>query len=194
MNHNTFNDRRPSDIEEKAHAETMRHFAEHLQQFPASQAAVKQLERNAAKTALAISTAASRPTAQGNPIMADDGTQWRKGDDLFDNIFVCHRSSATGTEYAVVEHFPANGRNEIWTTGRNAEEVLRAFTHEERQALKTWTEDIAAQVGEFLAENYPGQNMSRVADGFMRRFSQAVSHQQTLAQNHQQKRGSGVKI
>jgi hypothetical protein len=36
--------------------------------------------------------------------------------------------------------------------------------------------------------------MSRVADGFMHRFSQAVSHQQTLAQNHQQKRGGGVKI
>jgi len=191
---NTFTDRRPSDIEEKAHVEAMRHFAGHLQQFPASQVAVKQFERNAAKTALAVSVAASRPPAEGNPIMADDGTQWRKSVDLFDNIFVCHRSSATGTEYAVVEHFRANGRNEIWTTGRNAEEVLRAFAREEQQALKTWADDMAAQVREFLAEKYPGQDMSRVAGGFMGRFSQAVSHQQTLAQNHQQKRGGGVKI
>ena len=58
---NTFNDRRPSDIDEKAHAETMRHFAEHLRQFPASQDAVKQLERNAAKTALAVSVAPRVP-------------------------------------------------------------------------------------------------------------------------------------
>jgi hypothetical protein len=191
---NTFNDRRPSDIEEKAHAETMRHFAEHLQQFPASQDAVKQLERKAVKTALAVSVAASHPSAEGNLILTDDGVQWRKSVDLFDNIFVCHRSSATGTEYVVVEHFPGNGRNEIWTTGRNAEEVLRAFAREERQALKTWTDDMAAQIGEFLAEKYPGQDMSRVADGFMRRFSQAVSHQQTIAPNHQQKRDGGVHI
>lgn len=150
MNHNTFNDRRPSDIEEKAHAEAMRHFAEHLRQFPASQDAVKQLERNAAETALAVSAAASHSTAQGTPILADDGTQWHKGDDLFDNIFIAHRLSATGAHYAVVEHFPANGRNEIWTTGRNAEEVIRAFAHEERQALKTWTDDMAAQVREFI--------------------------------------------
>lgn len=194
MNHNTFNDHRPSDIEEKAHAEAMRHFAEHLQQFPASQAAVKQLERNAAKTALAVCTAASRPTTRGNPIMADDGTQWRKGDDLFDNIFVCHRSSATGAEYAVVEHFPANGRNEIWTRGGNAVEVLRAFAREEQQALKTWTDDMAAQVREFLTEKYPGQDMSRVADGFMRRFSHPISPLQTIDSSQQQnhKRGIGV--
>lgn len=118
---------------------------------------------------------ASRPPAEGNPILSDDGAQWRKSVDLFDNNFVCQRSSATGTEYAVVEHFPANGRNEIWTTGRNAEEVLRAFAREERQALKTWTDDMAAQIREFLAEKYPAHEMSRVADGFMRRFSQAVS-------------------
>jgi hypothetical protein len=124
---NTFNDRRPSNIEEKAHAETMRHFAEHLQQFPASQDAVKQLERNAAKTALAVSVAASPPSADRNLILTDDGAQWRKSLDLFDNNFVCQRPSATGTEYAVMEHFPANGRNEIWTSGRNAEDVLRAF-------------------------------------------------------------------
>ena len=194
MNHNTFNDRRPSDIEEKAHAEATRHFAEHLRQFPASQDALKQLERNATKTALAVSAAASHPTAQGSPILADDGTQWHKGNDLFDNIFVCHRLSATGAEYAVVEHFPANGRNEIWTTGRNAEEVIRAFAREERQALKTWTDDMAAQVREFLAEKYPGQDMSRVADGFMRRFSHPISPLQKIDSSQQQKHKRGIGI
>ncbi len=194
MNHNTFNDRRPSDIEEKAHAEAMRHFAEHLRQFPASQDAVKRLERNATKTALAASAAASHPTAQGNPILADDGTQWHKGDDLFDNIFVCHRSSPTGADYAVVEHFPANGRNEIWTTGRNAEEVIRAFARDERQALKTWTDDMAAQLREFLAEKYPGQDMSRVADGFMRRFSQPISPLQKIDSSQQQKHKRGIGV
>ncbi len=194
MNHNIFNDRRPSDVEEKAHAETTRHFAEHLKQFAASQDAVKQLERNAAKTALAVSSVASHPTAQGNPILADDGTQWHKGDDLFDNIFVFCRSSATGAEYAVVEHFPANSRNAIWTTGRNAEEEIRAFARQERQALKTWTDDMAAQVREFLAEKYPGQDMSRVADGFMRRLCQPISPHQKIDSSQQQKHKRGIGV
>jgi hypothetical protein len=194
MSTNLFNDRRPSDIEEKAHAEAMRHFAEHLQQFPASQDAVAQLERNLTKTALAVDTAASRPPLGGNPILTDDGIQWNKGAYLFDNVFVCHRSSATGTEYAVVEHFPANGRNEIWTTGWNVLEMLRAFAREERQALKTWTDDMAAQVREFLAEKYPGQDMGRVADGFMRRFSHPISPLQKIDSSRQQKHKRGIGV
>src|SRR5207302_8399744 len=113
--------------------------------------AVTHLARDVAMTALAVLAASHRPT-QGNPLLTTDGSQWHESNHLFDNIFVCHRPLANGTEYAVVEHFPANGRNEICSRGRNAGEVLKAFTHDLRQALQIWTEDMTAQVKEFLAE------------------------------------------
>src|SRR3990170_4641369 len=116
MNENPFNNRRPTETEDKAHVEAVRHFAEHLKQFPASRDVVKHLERDAAKTALAVLAVAQRAPL-GSPILTDDGVQWCKSIDLFANISVCHRSTASGMEYAVVEHFPANGRNEIWNRG-----------------------------------------------------------------------------
>ena len=46
---NRFDDRRPTVLEEQAHAEASQHFAEHLKQFPVSREAVERLERNIAK-------------------------------------------------------------------------------------------------------------------------------------------------
>lgn len=65
--------------------------------------------------------------------------------------------------------------NEVWNQGRNAVEVLRKFAQDQRQALEIWTEDMKVQVKELLAEKYPGQDMSRVADAFMCRFLNAIS-------------------
>jgi hypothetical protein len=194
MTDNPFTNRRPTELEDKAHAEAGRHFAEHLKQFPVSRDAIKHLERGLAQTTLAVNMAASRPMTQGNAILTDYNAQWHKGVDLFDNVFVCHRATASGPEYAVVEHFPANGRNEVWNSGRNAVEVLKAFTQDERQALQVWTEDVNAQVKEFLTEKYPGQDMSRVADAFIHKFTQAVSKKRTLSHDRQQKHGRGIGI
>ena len=116
-----------------------------------------------------MNMAAARSSSE-SVIQTDDGLQWHKDAVLFDNIFVCHRRTAAGVEYAVVEQF-SNGSNEIRTKGRNAVEVLRVFTWEQKHALQVWTEDLNAQVKEFLAEKYPGQDMSPVADGFMQRFA-----------------------
>jgi hypothetical protein len=67
--------------------------------------------------------------------------------------------------------------------------------HDERKALQIWTEDMTAQVREFLTEKYPGQDMSRVADSFVHKFTtQAVSHKQAISRNHQQKRDHGIGI
>jgi hypothetical protein len=41
-----------------------------------------------------------------------------------------------------------------------------------------------------LTEKYPGQNMSRVANGFMQRFTYA----ETLAQSRGQSLGRGISI
>lgn len=104
MSSRSFN-HRPTEIEDQAHAEAVRYFAEQLNQFPASRDAVKRLERDIAKISLAILAASQRPL-DANPIVTDDGTQWRKGVELFDNVFVCYRQTMTGSEYAVVERFP----------------------------------------------------------------------------------------
>jgi hypothetical protein len=69
---------------------------------------------------------------------------------------------------------------------------LKVFTQEQRQALQVWTEDMTAQVQEFLAEKFPGHDLSLVADGFMHRFTHAVSQRQT--QSHEQNQNRGVRI
>ena len=123
---NRFDDRRPTALEDQVYAEASQHFAEHLKQFPASREAVDRLERDIAKIGLAANMAASKPTLKENFIQADDGAQWHKDVELMDNICLCHRPITGGAEYAVVEHFPARGTNEIWNRGWNAVEVLKA--------------------------------------------------------------------
>ena len=189
---NLFEHRRPTELEDKAHAEAVRHFSEHLKQFPASREAVDRLERDLAKIGLAANKAASKPTPTGNSIQADDGAQWHKSVELMENIFLCHRPIMGGADYAVVEHFPARGTNETWNRGGNAVEVLRMFAHEQRQALQVWTEDISAQVKEFLTEKFPGNDMSRVTESLMHRLNRPVSQQQSQA--HEQNRSHGVRI
>jgi hypothetical protein len=71
-------------------------------------------------------------------------------------------------------------------------EVLKAFTQAQRQTLQLWTEDMTAQVKESLTENFPGQDMSRVADCFMLHFNRTVSQRQT--QTHGQNQSRGVRI
>jgi hypothetical protein len=192
---NPFEHRRPTELEDKAHAEAVRHFAEHLKQFPASREAVERLERDIAKIALAANMAAARPTPQQNIILADDGAQWHKNVELMENIHLCHRPISYAVEYAVVEHFPARGTNEIWNRGWNAGEVVKAFTQEQRQALQIWTEDMTAQVKEFLAEKFPGQDLSRVADAFIHKCTtQAASQKHTLTHGHEQNHSRGVRV
>lgn len=194
MNDNPFTNPHPTELEDKAHVETVRHFAEDMKQFAVSRSAVKHLERDSAKTVLAVIAASQRPP-QGNPILTNDGAHWNKSVDLFDSARACHRPIIDGMEYAVVEHFPTTGRNELWNRGRDAEQVLKSFAHDLRQALQTWTEDMTAQVKEFLAEKYPGHDMARVADSFMHKFTtRALSKRHTITHSHQQKRSHGMGI
>ncbi len=170
-----FEDQRPTAQAEQAYAETRLHFSEELKQFTASRETVERLEWNFAKAALAANMAASRPTPTEHIILADDGAQWCKSVELMDNIYLCHRPISGGTEYAVVEHFLERGTNEIWNRGWNVVEVLQIFAREQRRSLQIWTDDMTAQVRKFLAEKHGGQELSRVADGFMRQFTTAPS-------------------
>ena len=192
---NPFEHRRPTELEDKAHAEAVRYFAEHLKQFPASREAVERLERDVAKIALAANRAASKPTPKENVIQAGDGKQWHKSVDLVENIHLCHRPISYGAEYAVVEHSPARGTNEILNRGWNATEVVKQFAQQQRQALQLWTEDMTAQVQEFLSEKFPGHDLSRVADAFIHKCTtQAVSQKHSLTHGHDQNHSQGMKI
>jgi hypothetical protein len=194
MSTNPFANRRPTPLEDRAYAEARQHFIEHLNQFPASQDAVKNLERNLASIALAVSTAASKSSPQGNPIQTGDGVQWYRAIDLFDNLRVLYRRALYAVEFAVMEQFP-NGQHEIWNRGYNALDVLRAFVSEQRQALQTWTDDLKAQVAEFLAEKNPGEDMSRVTDAFVLKCTtESVARKQAITHSHGQKHGGGIHI
>lgn len=185
-----FEHRRPTELEDRAYAEAVRHFAEPLKQFPANRDAVARLERDVAKIMLAANMAAAKPVS--SVIQADDGASWHKALDLMDNICLCHRPDTGGTEFAVVEHFPKRGANEILNRGGNVGEVLKAFTQAQRQVLQLWTDDMTAQVKEFLAEKFPGHDMGRIADCFMLHFNRTVSQKQT--QTHRQNQSRGVRI
>ena|ERR1035438_5100112 len=192
---NPFDHRRPTELEDKAHAETVRHFAEHLKQFPASREAVERLERDVAKIALAANMAAATPTPQQNVILADDDAQWHKNVEFMENIHLCHRPISYGAEYAVVEHFPARSSNEILNRGWNATEVVKEFAQQQRQTLQLWTEDTTAQVKELLSEKFPGQDLSRVVDAFIHKCTtQAVSQKHSLTHGHEKNHSRSVRI
>lgn len=194
MNDNPFAYHRPTPLEDQAHVAAMRHFKNDMNQFAAGRDAVKHLERNLSATASTICAAAHQPP-QGNPILTNDGSRWHKSVDLFDNTFACHRPDAARVEYAVVEHFPASGRNHIWSRGHDATEALQAFAHDQRQVLQTWTQDMSAQVNEFLAEKYPGHDMARVAESFMVKFAtRKLAEQNTITHTHEQKHSRGIGI
>ena len=181
---NRLDDCRRTGLEEQACTEAGGIFAEYLKQIPVSREAVEALERNLLKLALAAKIAASKPPE--NVIHSDDGMHWHKGVDLMYNIFLCHRPITGGTEYAVVEHFPAHGTNEIWNRGWDAVQVLKIFAKEQRQALEFGTEDMVARTVEFLAEKYSGQDLSYLTDSLKQQFNDATSPQH--AQTHEQNR------
>lgn len=179
-------------LEHQAYADAKLYLAESLQRFTAYCEAVERLQRNLSIIASAADIAASNSPADNNVIRTDEGTQWRKDVDLMENIHLCHRAFCGEVEFAAVEHFPAQNTNEIWNQGHDAIEVLRVFAAEQSQALQVWTEDMEAQVKEFLAEKYPGQDLSHVEDGFIRRFTHAVSQPHTQTSRPSHTHGVGV--
>jgi hypothetical protein len=187
---NQFDNRRLTTPEEQAYAEASGYLAEQLKQVSTTWEVIQRLERNLAITALAADMAAS--ASQGNVIQVDGDGKWLKAVDFMDNTCLCHRLINGRVEYAVVKHFPARGTNEIWNRGRNSVEVLKVFAREREQAQKISVEDLNAQVKKFLAQKYPGQDMSRVADSFMHQFTYAVPH--PYSQAHQQNHSRETRI
>jgi uncharacterized protein YukE len=182
MNYNE----RPTELQEQASAEVEKLFAEHLAQFKANCDAVHNLEQNLGTTATAVLQSPRRV------IQTDDGAEWQQGVDLLKNISLCHRRTAAGLEFAVVECLPlkAGEMKDVLNSGHNAQEVLQKFARDQRQILQLWKGDLTAQVSEHLAENYPHQDMSIVAESFDIKLARAISQKPTLAQSQSR----GVRI
>ncbi len=175
---------RPTLLQEQAYTEARQHFAEHLKQFRANCDAIHNIESNVPATANDAFRAALQ--SSGHVIQTDDGTRWQHAVDLTKITSVCHRRTAAGLEFAVVECLPLKSREmkDVLNSGHDAREVLQTFLRDQRQVLNLWKTDVTAQVREHLDEKYPHQDMSIVAESFDIKMARDISRREMLVQNH----------
>ncbi len=175
---------RPTPLHEQANAEAIQHFAEPLKQFKASCDALHGIEGNLTVTANDASRAALQ--SSGRIIQTDDGAQWQHAIDLTEITSVCHRRTAAGLEFAIIEclALKSGEKKDVLNSGHDVQEVLQAFTHDQRQVLNLWKDDVKAQVREHLEEKYPRQDMGIVVESFEIKMARDIARRETLTQNH----------
>jgi hypothetical protein len=182
---------RPTPLQEQANTEAMQHFAEHLKQFKANCDALHGIECNLSTTANDVLKSAL--LSPGRVIQTDDGAQWQHDIDLSNVTSICHRRTTASLEFAVVECLPLKSgemKKEVLNSSHNVRDVLRAFTHDQRQILNLWKEDVKAQVRDHLDEKYPRQDMGIVVESFEIKMARAIS--QTYANTQSQSRGMRI--
>ena len=181
---------RPTPLQEQANTEAIKHFAEHLKQFKTNCDALHSIETNLPVTANDASRAAMQ--SSGRMVQTDDGAQWLHAVDLTEVTSVCHRRTAAGLEFAIVECLPLKSgeKKDVLNSGHDAREVLQAFTRDQRQVLNLWKEDVKAQVREHLDEKYPRQDMGIVVESFVIKMARAISE----TRMHAQSQSRGIRI
>lgn len=174
------NSRRPTSLEDEAHRATIREFSDQIKQFSAAQSAVGDLEKNALRFAKEAGEAARNHSPI--PVVADDGNQWNMGRELMDKVHLCHRSTASGVEFAIVERLDMKSQvsHDVLAQGSKADEILRDFAKSQRAGLRLWTDDFSAQVREHLALKYPGQDLSRVVEAINHRLTESRPHRHSI--------------
>ena len=181
---------RPTTLDETANAEAMIIFAEHTSQFKGVCDALRKLESNLSAIGNDALKAALLPL--GRVIQTGDGTEWRHDLDLLKITSVCHRRTAAGMEFAVVECLPLKSgeMRTVLNCDHNLREVLQAFMRDQRQVLNLWKDDVTAQVKEHLAEKYLGQDMGIVSESFEIKMARAISEMRMVVQS--QSRGMRI--
>jgi urease gamma subunit len=177
-------------LEEAANAEAMTVFAEHMNQFKGVCNVFRDIESNL--PAIGNDAFKAALLSPGRVIQTDDGTQWQHDLDLTKITSVCHRRTAAGLEFAIVECLPLKSGEvkDVLNSGHNVRDVLQVFMHNQRQVLNLWKEDVKAQVREHLDEKYPGQDLNIVAESFEIKLARAISETRIVAQG--QSRGMRV--
>jgi len=185
------NFQRPTELHEKANADAMTVFAEHMSQFKGVCDVLRDIENNL--PAMGNDALKAALLSPSRFIQTDDGTEWRHDVDLSKITSICHRRTAAGLEFVVVESLPLKTRElkSVLNSGHNVREVLQTFVHDQRQVLRIWKDVVTAQVGEHLAEKYPGQDMNIVAGSFEIKMARAISETR-LAAHQSQNRGIRV--
>jgi hypothetical protein len=184
------NYQRPTELHERANADAMTVFAEHMNQFNGVCGVLRDIESNLSTMGNdALKAALLSP---GRVIQTDDGTEWRHDVDLSKITSICHRRTAAGLEFAVVERLPLKSGElkSVLNSGHNMREVLQAFMRDQRQVLNLWKEDVKAQVKEHLDEKYPHQDMGIVVESFEIKMARAISETRIVAQS--QSRGMRI--
>ncbi len=181
---------KPTALQEQAYTEAKQQFAEHLKQFKANCDAIHHIESNLQTIANDVFSAAHQ--SSGRVIHTDDGTQCQHAIDLTKITSVCHRRTAAGLEFAVVECLPLKSgeMKDVLNSGHDASEVLQTFAGDQRQVLTLWKNDVTAQIREHLEEKYPHQDMNIVVESFDIKLARDISRRETVAQNQ----SHGVRI
>ena len=166
-------------------------FAEHLKQFKANCDVLHSIE-NGNPAVMANDASGAALHSSGRAIQTDDGVQWQHAVDLTEVTSVCHRRTAAGLEFAIVECLPLKSgeKKDVLNSGLDAQEVLQAFTRDQRQVLNLWKEDVKAQVREHLDQQYPRRDMGLGVESFVLYMARAIARREALAQSH----GQGIRI
>jgi urease gamma subunit len=182
--------KRPTALEESANAEAMTAFAEHMSQFKGVCDVLRDIEGNL--SAIANDAFKAALLSPGRVIQTDGGTQWQHDLDLTKITSICHRRTAAGLEFAVVEclSLKSGEMKDALNSGPNVREVLQAFMRDQRQVLNLWKDDVKSQVRERLDEKYPGQDMGIVVESFEIKMTRAISETRMHTQN--QSRGMRI--
>jgi len=183
---------KPTTQQEQAAAQVKGIFGEHLSQFKISCDAIRHIGSNLSAIANEALKSALLHADRGKTIQTDDGAQWQHDVDLSQITSVCHRRIAGKIQFAVIECLPLKSGEirDVLNSGDNVRDVLKIFSCNQQQVLNLWKDDVISQVKEHLAEKYPGQDMTIVADSFEHRMSRAISE----TQKHIQSQSRGIRI
>jgi hypothetical protein len=181
---------RPTELHEKANAEAMSVFAEHMSQFKGVCDVLREIESNL--SAIGNNALKAALLSPGHIIQTDDDTEWRHDVDLSKITSICHRRTAAGLEFAVVECLPLKSGElkSVLNSAHKVREALQTFMRDQRQVLNLWKDDVKAQVREHLDEKYPRQDMGIVVESFEIKMARAISETRAVAQS--QSRGIRV--
>ncbi|HUA37296.1 MAG TPA: hypothetical protein VMA35_02720 [Candidatus Sulfopaludibacter sp.] len=182
---------RPTELHEKANADAMTVFAEHMSQFKGVCDALHNIEGNL--STIGNDALKAVLLSPGRVIQTDDGAEWRHDVDLSKITSICHRRTAAGLEFAVVECLPLKSgeMKSVLNSGHNVQDLLREFMRDQRQVLNLWKDDVKAHVREHLGEKYPGQDMGIVVESFEIKMARAISETRIVAHQSQSR---GIRI
>ncbi len=176
--------------------------AEHMQQYNAAARALSVLSQQLKNNGLDSGTIADASLGSMEFSEAAGGP-WQIRRSLCktarNETLLCSRKTERDEEYGIAEkldpesaYAKAKGNAELLITGNNAVLLLQDYVANECQVLELFKHDLEARIEEVLAEQYPGENLTRVVKAVSAQCADGVSSDAPKIQT--QKTGHGVKV